>query len=82
MLYENKVSNVGERGGGCGSWIVRVNVFMKESKTSPGAKKEPKEKSFSQLLSMQPQSMLQHLIKRGPYQKIPSQRVLSRQNEK
>lgn len=34
MLYENKVSNDGERGGGFGSWIVRVNVFMKESKTS------------------------------------------------
>lgn len=33
MLYENKVSSEGERGGGCGSWIVRVNVFMKESKT-------------------------------------------------
>lgn len=69
MLYENKVSSQGERGGGCGSWIVRVNVFMKESKTNP--EKEAKETSFLQPLSMQPQSMLQHLIKRAPYQKIP-----------
>lgn len=83
MLYENKVSSEGERGRGCGSWIVRVNVFMKESKMSREAKKEPKKKSFSQLLSMQPQSMLQHLTKRAPYQKIPFLgRNLSRQNEK
>lgn len=37
MLYENKVSSAGERGGGCGSWIVRVNVFMKERRSKEGA---------------------------------------------
>lgn len=45
MLYENKVSSAGERGGGCGSWIVRVNVFMKESKTSQ--RRRPRKSPFA-----------------------------------